>query len=112
VNVKNAVAEKGTGDLSVELDTEITPELKREGLKRELVRSINDLRKQSGLTIKDRITVTWQSEAGDVREVFDAMSEDIKKDTLSDDIISSNLDESVQAIKINDHSVKIAVRKK
>jgi UDP-glucuronate decarboxylase len=34
------------------------------------------------MTIKDRIIVTWQSEASEVKEVFGIMSEDIKKDTL------------------------------
>jgi isoleucyl-tRNA synthetase len=44
----------GDGDLTVALDTSLTPELVREGVARELVRTINDLRKRAGLEITDR----------------------------------------------------------
>ncbi len=44
-------------NLSVELDTVLTPELKRKGAARELVRHINDLRKAAGLSIRDHVTI-------------------------------------------------------
>jgi isoleucyl-tRNA synthetase len=62
LNVHEAEAEEvpaGTAT-EVELDTVITPALRREGAARELVRNINDWRKQHGLTIQDRIVVTWR----------------------------------------------------
>ena len=43
------------GEYAVELDLTLTPELVREGTVREIIRRVNDLRKQSGLTIEDRI---------------------------------------------------------
>jgi isoleucyl-tRNA synthetase len=49
LNVKEIVVGE-----SVELDTEITPELREEGLYRELVRRIQDMRKEQGLVIADR----------------------------------------------------------
>jgi isoleucyl-tRNA synthetase len=65
LNVHEAVAEETAAALptEVELDTIITPALRREGAARELVRNLNDWRKQSGLTIKDRIVVTWRGGA-------------------------------------------------
>jgi|GEM_PF-1662372 len=61
LNVHEVIKEevKG-GSIQVILDTVITPELKREGAARELVRRVNDWRKQSGLTIQDRIAIVWQ----------------------------------------------------
>lgn len=53
VNVKSVELKKG--DYAVELDLTLTPELVREGTVREIIRRVNDLRKQSGLTIEDRI---------------------------------------------------------
>lgn len=53
VNVKSVEMKKG--DYAVELDLTLTPELVREGTVREIIRRVNDLRKQSGLTIEDRI---------------------------------------------------------
>jgi isoleucyl-tRNA synthetase len=41
------------------LRTELTPELEREGLARELVRRIQDLRKESGFNVEDRIHVEY-----------------------------------------------------
>ena len=46
------------GVLTVALDITITPELRLEGVARELVRSIQQMRKDTGLEITDRITVT------------------------------------------------------
>ncbi|MEW6610914.1 MAG: class I tRNA ligase family protein [Patescibacteria group bacterium] len=55
LNVKEIVVGKTEGSMSVELDTNLTEELKLEGMKREFVRAVNNLRKQSKLTIKDRV---------------------------------------------------------
>jgi len=48
---------KSDNNLAIALDTRLTPELKVLGYQRELVRQINDLRKQAGLTINDRIKI-------------------------------------------------------
>lgn len=61
VNVKKVQqAEVATGE-SVELDTEITPVLQSEGEVRELIRALQDARKQAGLQPKDRIALTIAS---------------------------------------------------
>lgn len=57
VNVKevyfsNALAHE------VELDTKITPQLKEEGMMREIIRAVQDLRKTNNLTIKDQVVLT------------------------------------------------------
>jgi isoleucyl-tRNA synthetase len=64
------------GTLTVGLDTEITEELSREGDVRDLVRGVQNLRKETGLEVTDRITLTlfgsdrlkaaWEAFAGDV----------------------------------------------
>ncbi len=54
VNVKQVLIDP-SGDFGVELDTEITPELAREGLAREIVRKVNGMRKEAELTIEDKI---------------------------------------------------------
>ncbi len=45
------------------IDTRITPELAGEGLARELVRRLQDLRREAGLEVTDRIRVTWRGDA-------------------------------------------------
>lgn len=56
INVKNIEFIQGN-EQKVELDTEITPELKQEGNYRELVRAIQDMRKKSGLNPNDIINL-------------------------------------------------------
>ena len=42
----------------VDLNTKLTPELKEEGVARELIRDIQKLRKETGLTLKDKIEIS------------------------------------------------------
>ena len=53
------------GATSVALDLHVTPELAREGLARELVRAVQDLRKAAGLAVEDRIELAVEA-AGEV----------------------------------------------
>ncbi len=66
LNVKKVVYKKSSSkNALVELDTNITPKLKEEGDARELIREIQKLRKESGLTLKDKIEVealSWPQE--------------------------------------------------
>ncbi len=57
------------GGCYVAVDTTITPELAREGLARELVHRIQNMRRSAGLEIADRIAVTYQGDEG-MREVL------------------------------------------
>lgn len=77
VNVKAGTVE--TGDLSVEVDLKLTPELVREGMARELSRKVNGMRKAAGLTIEDRITVYVWSESEEVKTMVEEHLADLKE---------------------------------
>ena len=62
------------------LDTEITPELKLEGEARDVIRRIQDLRKQADLALTDRITITYPA---DLAAVFETHGAWIGTETLS-----------------------------
>ena len=49
------------GGEMVALDIAITPELRREGLAREVIRLVQDARKADGLDVSDRITLRWEA---------------------------------------------------
>ncbi|MFH1523271.1 MAG: isoleucine--tRNA ligase [Patescibacteria group bacterium] len=112
LNVKNILNIKGKGDIEVELDTELTPELKQEGMKREIVRFVNNLRKKAGLTIKDRVVVFWESKSKDIKEVFNKYGDDIKKDTLAEEI-KEGIEKSVgnKEVMINGEGVVLGIKK-
>ena len=67
------------------LDTELTEELRARGLVREIVRTVNSLRKESGLSINDRITLYYDGDES-AKKMMKEFDEKIKKDTLSDKI--------------------------
>lgn len=73
------------GNLTVALEVELTDELKREGMARELINRIQNLRKESGLEITDRISVTIEprQEAQDAVEMFGEL---IKTQVLANNI--------------------------
>jgi len=99
---------KGKGEVKVELDTTMTDELKLEGLKREIVRQINATRKQAGLTIKDKIVLSWQSESELVKRVFSLMAKELKKDTLSEKITEGAGENEV---KVNGEKIWLGIKK-
>ena len=82
VNIKEVVYNKADA-LSVELDTVLTDELKQEGMYRELVRTINNLRKEAGLTIQDKVEIYYETSSSSVKETIAKFQEDLLKNTLS-----------------------------
>jgi isoleucyl-tRNA synthetase len=113
LNIKDIKIEKDKGELRVELDTEITPELKQEGIKRELVRFINGLRKEAGMTIKDRAVIYWQSESKEIKQAIEKYKNEIIKDTLASEMNegeSDNIDLSKE-VKVNEAAVWLGVKK-
>ena len=69
-----------------EIDTELTNELKMEGETREIIRQINQLRKESGLTIDDKVIVYYEG----LVEIFSKFGAEIKKATLADEIAAGS----------------------
>lgn len=83
LNISELVFEKNSEDhLKVILDTEITPELRQEGIKRDLIRFINRLRKQSGLTLDDKAK-SYISGNSEIESVISKFNEDLCQETSS-----------------------------
>ena len=73
------------GNLTVALEVELTPELKKEGMARELINRIQNLRKETGLEITDRIKVTVASNE-ETNAAIEAFGDYIKGQVLADSI--------------------------
>ena len=83
LNVKGVrYVDPAGGHASVVLDTTITDELRLEWLAREVSRKVNELRKQAGLRVEDRITLLVDAD-GDVRRAVDAHREWLQAETLA-----------------------------
>ena len=109
LNVKNIACKKGSGELSVEFDINLTDDLKAEGILRELTRTINGLRKDAGLTIDDFIKLEYNTIDEQISRVFEKYSVELKKAVLAKEISQS--DESLEKVKINDSEVGLKITK-
>jgi isoleucyl-tRNA synthetase len=72
--------------ITVAVDAVITTELRQEGLGREIVRRIQDMRKKAGFNIEDRIT-TYYAASGELASVFKTWSDYIQAETLTSELV-------------------------
>jgi isoleucyl-tRNA synthetase len=68
------------------LDFEITPELKREGIAREVIRHVQAARKAAGLNVDDRIKLGFKVEDSDLSHAITEHTETIAAETLADSV--------------------------
>jgi len=110
VNLK-AVEFEPKGDFKVELDTEITPELAREGMVREVTRKVNGLRKEIGLTIEDTISLNVCGDE-EVTKMLDEHGDAIAKGTLASELHTVHEDlEHTNEFESNGHKIWIGIKK-
>jgi isoleucyl-tRNA synthetase len=88
LNVKGLVF----GAPEVKLNTEITEELRLEGLAREIVRAIQDRRKKLGLNVEDRIHTRYETD-GMLLRAIERHADYIKNETLSVSLESGRADD-------------------
>ena len=109
---KDGVDAESDGGVVVILDTELTDELCREGYMRDVLRHIQDLRKEADYQVDDRIKVEIATE-GEVAKAVSEFADYIKDETLADEILDS-VDPGADAEKefeLDGVKVVVAVRK-
>jgi isoleucyl-tRNA synthetase len=102
-------AEKG---ITVAIDTEITPDLRSEGLARELVRRIQSMRKSADFNIEDRITTYYIAE-GRLEGVIQNWAGYIQAETLSTNLVAGPPPEGafVEIQDVDDEAVTIGLER-
>lgn len=104
-------SESESAQPSVVYDLTITPELKHEGLMREIVRHVQSARKQAGLQIDDRIVLSISSDDSEISQAVDVFADVIKSETLAVEL-NSVVDESEKYdAKIEGKLVEISLKK-
>ena len=98
------------GMITVALDVTITEDLRKEGIARELVNRIQNLRKDSGFEVTDRIDVQLQKEDSIVKAVTSNM-EYIKAETLTEELeIIDQINNGIE-IAFDDINTKLFIQK-
>jgi len=97
--------------ITVGIDATLTPELKAEGLAREIVRRVQDMRKNAGFNIEDRITTCYQAQ-GLLTEVFTTWGEYISSETLTTQLLDAPPVEGayVEEHKLEGETLVLAVK--
>jgi len=104
-------SESESAQPSVVYDLTITPELKREGLMREIVRHVQSARKQAGLQIDDRIILNISSDDSEIYQAIDAFADVIKSETLAVELNSVVNESEKYDAKIEGKLVEISLKK-
>jgi isoleucyl-tRNA synthetase len=110
VNVKQVEVRLSDEAHAPQLDTDITPELQREGIMRDIVRLVQNARKQAGLDVDDRIELGLTSTSTDIVQAITEHSGVIEAETLATVLTETVEGHSTQA-KVGEAEVTISLRK-
>jgi len=109
---KEGLAVYSDSDITVAIDLELTDELIDEGLARELINRIQNLRKDSGLAVTDRIDIYFENVPDRVSKAIHNKSEYISNETLVVNLLDENDDNLItKEISIAEDSFLIGLKK-
>ncbi len=112
IEAQSGFSAAADGGYVAALNTEITPILASEGLARELVRRIQDVRKKADLSVDDHIRVEYQ--AGPLTDIQRALKDFVgyvQAETLADEFLISDspTGEAVETFEINGEKLTLGV---
>ena len=105
------------GAMTIALDVTVTEELKQEGVARELINRIQNLRKSSGFDVTDKIDVKIFADGNDSEEIVASLanfSEYVAAQTLALSVEAASLAEAGDAPEVewNEGTIRIAVARR
>ena len=98
------------GDISVVLDTNLTPELIEEGFVREIVSKVQKMRKEAGFEVMDKIHI-YAKDNDKILELMKNHKEEIMSEVLAEDMTLGTTDGYVKEWNINKEPVVLGVAK-
>ena len=107
---KEGFAFAGEGEIGVVLDTTITPELKEEGYVREILSKIQNMRKDKGFEVLDKITL-YVAENSMLEAVVKKFEKEIMKETLAEKVEYNAKKDTYTEVSINGEKLMLDVEK-
>ena len=99
-------------EILAEIDTSLNAELRQEGLMREIVRQIQNARKQAGLDVDDRINLDLSSSVVVVTEAVKAFEKEISAETLATTLSAKKESYAYkETVTVEGHELKISLGK-
>ena len=100
----------GEGEIGVILETKITPELKKEGYVREVLSKVQNMRKDKGFEVLDKINL-YVAGSEELESVIKENEELIKHDTLAKKVVYHEERDNYTATNINGQNLDIDIEK-
>jgi len=97
----------------VAMSTELTPELIAEGVSRELVRHLQNMRRNAKFDITDHIVTYYQTKESLIKQVINTFTDYIKQETLSQELIDGSPPDGAfsEQHRISNGEVSLAIKK-
>ncbi len=101
------------GRYGIALDLTIDDELRAEGIAREVIRGIQDLRKKAGLAVEDRIVLSLETDDRPARDALDTHRDYIANEVLATELGASGSDDpaATDELTVDDVTVRVALRR-
>ncbi len=99
------------GNVTIALDVTVNDELRREGIARDIVNRIQNIRKERDYNITDRIALTFSPD-GDSRDAIEAFADYISRQVLAGSLDFASLgegEEGVETLSLDDVNVKVKI---
>ncbi len=96
------------GGVTVALDTELNPELINEGLAREFVNRIQNMRKDAGFDVTDRISIVYRG-SEQMAAALEATRDYICAETLCENLHSGDGNGAMQTVQINEEEISVGL---
>jgi isoleucyl-tRNA synthetase len=110
LNVKEVREVAEMADSTINLDINVSPELKEEGIARELVRVIQSARKNAGFSVEDRIKTLLNSENSEVMNAAEKFQAMINTETLTIGLLEdTDKAEHLETVKVEGQEVTISL---
>jgi len=110
LNVKEWENKSGSTK-SVTLDLEVTPKLHREGMMREVVRNVQNARKEAGLNVDDHIKLSLSSPDDVLRQAINEHHETIASETLANVLVFDQTFEHENSCTVENAALTVSLEK-
>ena len=107
---KEGLVSESEGDLTVVLDTNLTPALIDEGFVRELISKVQTMRKEAGFEVADHIVLSYEGNAR-IHDILTRFGNDVLGDTLGDKLVADKAAGYVKEWEVNGETVTLGVEK-
>jgi isoleucyl-tRNA synthetase len=97
-------------NITVVLDTNLSPELIEEGFVKEIVSKVQTMRKEAGFEVMDQITI-YAKDNDKIIEILNNNGDEIKSAVLATDIVTGSTDGFEKSWNVNGEEVTLAVKK-